>query len=54
VHYSSYPESALVPIDGVAFKHILKEPKHESFHKKYALKKFSKASVKEIAEGEGR
>ena len=43
-HYSSYPESALIPTANIMLNYILKEPKHESFYKKYASKKFLKVS----------
>lgn len=44
-HYSSYPESALIPTANIMLNYILKEPKHESFYKKYASKKFLKVSA---------
>ncbi|KAJ7484734.1 g2/mitotic-specific cyclin cdc13 [Mycena latifolia] len=44
-HYSSYPESALLPTANLMLNYILKPPRHEAFHHKYAGKKFSKASV---------
>ncbi|KAJ6571760.1 cyclin-like protein [Mycena capillaripes] len=44
-HYSSYPESALLPTANLMLNYILKPTRHESFHNKYAGKKFSKASV---------
>ncbi|KAH9926738.1 cyclin-like protein [Fomitopsis serialis] len=44
-HYSSYPESALVPTANLMLNYVLKPVRHESFFKKYASKKFLKASV---------
>ncbi|KAF7349261.1 hypothetical protein MSAN_01715600 [Mycena sanguinolenta] len=44
-HYSSYPESALLPTANLMLNYILKPSRHESFHLKYSGKKFSKASV---------
>ncbi|KAJ7695488.1 cyclin-like protein [Mycena rosella] len=44
-HYSSYPESALLPTANLMLNYVLKPPRHEAFHHKYAGKKFSKASV---------
>jgi len=44
-HYSSYPESALVPTANLMLNYILKPIRHPSFYKKYASKKFMKASV---------
>jgi len=44
-HYSSYPESALIPTANIMLNYILKEPRHESFYKKYASKKFLKVSA---------
>ncbi|KAJ7755384.1 g2/mitotic-specific cyclin cdc13 [Mycena maculata] len=44
-HYSSYPESALLPTANLMLNYILKPPRHEAFHNKYAGKKFHKASV---------
>ncbi|PCH44885.1 hypothetical protein WOLCODRAFT_139305 [Wolfiporia cocos MD-104 SS10] len=44
-HYSSYPESAIVPTANLMLNYVLKPIKHESFFKKYASKRFMKASV---------
>ncbi|KAF7323910.1 Cyclin N-terminal domain-containing protein [Mycena kentingensis (nom. inval.)] len=44
-HYSSYPESSLLPTANLMLNYILKAPRHEAFYGKYAGKKFSKASV---------
>ncbi|KAH9835265.1 cyclin-like protein [Rhodofomes roseus] len=44
-HYSSYPESALYPTANLMLNYVLKPVRHESFFKKYASKKFLKASV---------
>ncbi|KAG6909910.1 hypothetical protein DXG01_014430 [Tephrocybe rancida] len=44
-HYSSYPESALVPTANLMVNYILKPIRHESFHKKYAGKRYFKSSI---------
>ncbi|CAK5272264.1 unnamed protein product [Mycena citricolor] len=44
-HYSSYPESALLPTANLMLNYILKPVRHEAFYNKYAGKKFAKASV---------
>jgi len=44
-HYSSYPESALLPTASLIINYLLKPMQHEAFYKKYASKKFLKASV---------
>ncbi|KZV68370.1 hypothetical protein PENSPDRAFT_582519 [Peniophora sp. CONT] len=44
-HYSSYPESALIPTANLMLNFILKPVRHASFYKKYASKKFMKASI---------
>ncbi|KAG9218128.1 hypothetical protein CCMSSC00406_0008067 [Pleurotus cornucopiae] len=44
-HYSSYAESALIPTANLMLNYILKTTDHESFHKKYASKRFLKSSV---------
>ncbi|TFK41671.1 cyclin-like protein, partial [Crucibulum laeve] len=44
-HYSSYPESALVPTANLMLNYILKPIRHDSFHKKYAGKRYYKSSV---------
>ncbi|GLB39108.1 putative cyclin family protein [Lyophyllum shimeji] len=44
-HYSSYPESSLVPTANLMLNYILKPIRHESFHKKYAGKRYFKSSV---------
>ncbi|KAJ7207109.1 g2/mitotic-specific cyclin cdc13 [Mycena pura] len=44
-HYSSYPESALLPTANLMLNYILKAPRHEAFYNKYAGKKYFKASV---------
>ncbi|KAJ6631143.1 cyclin-like protein [Mycena sp. CBHHK59/15] len=41
-HYSSYPESALLPTANLMLNYILKPPRHDAFHRKYAGKKYSK------------
>ncbi|KAJ6486899.1 g2/mitotic-specific cyclin cdc13 [Mycena sanguinolenta] len=45
-HYSSYPESALLPTANLMLNYILKPSRHESFHLKYSGKKFSKVCVR--------
>lgn len=44
-HYSSYKESELVPTASLMLNYILKPLRHESFHKKYAGKRYFKSSV---------
>ncbi|KAF6757755.1 g2/mitotic-specific cyclin cdc13 [Ephemerocybe angulata] len=44
-HYSGYKESALIPTANLMLNYILKPIRHEAFRKKYAGKKFQKASV---------
>ncbi|KAF9003393.1 cyclin-like protein [Cyathus striatus] len=44
-HYSSYPESALIPTANLMLNYILKPIRHDSFHKKYAGKRYFKSSV---------
>ncbi|KAL5521768.1 CLB2 [Sanghuangporus sanghuang] len=44
-HFSSYPEEALLPTANLMLNYILKPIAHESFFKKYASKRFMKASV---------
>ncbi|THU94719.1 A/B/D/E cyclin [Dendrothele bispora CBS 962.96] len=44
-HYSSYPESALIPTANLMLNYTLKAIKHESFFKKYARKRFMKVSI---------
>ncbi|KAH9077906.1 cyclin-like protein [Lactarius deliciosus] len=44
-HYSSYAESALIPTANLMLNYILKPVRHPSFFKKYAAKKFMKAST---------
>lgn len=44
-HYSGYSESALVPTANLMLNYVLKPIRHESFHKKYAGKRYYKASV---------
>ncbi|KIP03552.1 hypothetical protein PHLGIDRAFT_77416 [Phlebiopsis gigantea 11061_1 CR5-6] len=43
-HYSSYPESALIPTANLMLNYVLKPIKHQSFFRKYAGKKFMKVS----------
>ncbi|KAG6854408.1 hypothetical protein C0991_006950 [Blastosporella zonata] len=44
-HYSSYPESALVPTANLMVNYIIRPIRHDSFHKKYAGKRYLKSSV---------
>lgn len=44
-HYSTYSESALVPTANLMLNYLLKPIRHESFHKKYAGKKYYKSSI---------
>ncbi|RPD57012.1 hypothetical protein L226DRAFT_547172 [Lentinus tigrinus ALCF2SS1-7] len=44
-HYSSYRESEIIPTATLMLNYILKPIPHQSFYKKYASKKFMKASV---------
>lgn len=41
-HYSSYPESAIIPTANIMLNYILKPIRHSSFFKKYASKKYMK------------
>ncbi|KAF9226410.1 hypothetical protein BS17DRAFT_729579 [Gyrodon lividus] len=44
-HYSSYAESSLIPTANLMLNYLLKPIRHESFHKKYAGKRFLKVSI---------
>ncbi|EGO03573.1 hypothetical protein SERLA73DRAFT_165237 [Serpula lacrymans var. lacrymans S7.3] len=44
-HYSSYAESTIIPTANLMLNYVLKPIKHESFHKKYAGKRFLKSSI---------
>ncbi|KAH9962188.1 cyclin-like protein [Russula dissimulans] len=44
-HYSSYAESAIIPTANLMVNYVLKPVRHSSFYKKYAAKKFMKAST---------
>ncbi|KAG8216530.1 cyclin-like protein [Butyriboletus roseoflavus] len=44
-HYSSYAESSLLPTANLMLNYILKPIRHESFHRKYAGKRFLKVSI---------
>ncbi|OSD08765.1 hypothetical protein PYCCODRAFT_1462954 [Trametes coccinea BRFM310] len=44
-HYSSYRESDIIPTANLMLNYILKPVRHQSFYKKYASKKFLKASI---------
>lgn len=41
-HYSSYPESALLPTANLMLNYVLKPIRHASFHRKYAGRKYLK------------
>ncbi|PFH48087.1 hypothetical protein AMATHDRAFT_6127 [Amanita thiersii Skay4041] len=45
-HYSSYPESALLPTANIILNYCLRPIRHESLFKKYAGKRFMKVSVR--------
>ncbi|KAI0777212.1 A/B/D/E cyclin [Trametes elegans] len=44
-HYSSYREKDIIPTANLMLNYIIKPVRHQSFYKKYASKKFLKASV---------
>jgi G2/mitotic-specific cyclin 1/2 len=44
-HYSGYKEEELLPCANVLLNYILKYPQHDAIYKKYASRKFCKASV---------
>ncbi|KAF9239265.1 cyclin-like protein [Melanogaster broomeanus] len=44
-HYSSYAESSLIPTANLMLNYVLKPIRHESFHRKYAGKRFLKVSI---------
>ncbi|KAI0747008.1 cyclin-like protein [Daedaleopsis nitida] len=44
-HYSSYRESDIIPTANLMLNYVLKPLRHQSFYKKYASKKFLKASL---------
>ncbi|KAF8907491.1 cyclin-like protein [Mucidula mucida] len=48
-HYSTYSQSEILPTANLMLNYILKPPRHEQFHKKYAKKQNMKAS--EIVRG---
>lgn len=45
VHYSGYTEADIVPVARLMLNYVLKPTRHENFFKKYAARKFMKASV---------
>ena len=47
-HYSSYAESSLLPTANLMLNYILKPVRHESFHRKYAGKRFLKVSIRDV------
>ncbi|KAI0634848.1 cyclin-like protein [Trametes polyzona] len=44
-HYSSYRERDIIPTANLMLNYVLKPVRHQSFYKKYASKKFLKASI---------
>ncbi|TFK49439.1 hypothetical protein OE88DRAFT_1663020 [Heliocybe sulcata] len=44
-HYSSYSESQLIPTAGIMLNYVLRPVRHPTFWKKYASKKYLKAST---------
>ncbi|KAJ3065339.1 G2/mitotic-specific cyclin [Podochytrium sp. JEL0797] len=44
-HYSGYSEAAIEPVSDMMIEYLRKPCKHEAFFKKYASKKFMKASI---------
>ncbi|KAG9311632.1 cyclin-like protein [Chiua virens] len=44
-HFSSYAESSLLPTANLMLNYVLKPVRHESFHRKYAGKRFLKVSI---------
>ncbi|KAJ3023349.1 UNVERIFIED_CONTAM: G2/mitotic-specific cyclin [Siphonaria sp. JEL0065] len=44
-HYSGYAEDAIEPVSEMMIDYLKKPCKHEAFYKKYASKKFMKASI---------
>ena len=44
-HYSSYPESALIPTANIILNYCLRPIRHESLYKKYSSKRFMKVSL---------
>ena len=47
-HYSSYTESSLMLTANLMLNYLLKPVWHESFHRKYAEKRFLKVSIPNI------
>ncbi|KAM6492450.1 Cyclin-like protein [Amanita muscaria] len=45
-HYSSYPESALVPTANIILNYCLRPIRHASLYRKYAAKRFMKVSIR--------
>jgi len=45
-HYSSYPESALIPTANIILNYCLRPIRHESLYKKYSSKRFMKVSIR--------
>lgn len=45
IHYSGYEEEDLLPLENLMIEYLSRQVKHEAFFKKYAAKKFMKASI---------
>ncbi|KAL7276351.1 G2/mitotic-specific cyclin [Rhizina undulata] len=45
VHYSDYTEKQILPVFRLMIDYLVRPVKHEAFYKKYASKKFMKASI---------
>ncbi len=45
VHYSMYTEEELKNCENLMLQYLIKPTKHEQLYKKYASKKFMKASI---------
>ncbi|KDQ08743.1 hypothetical protein BOTBODRAFT_165516 [Botryobasidium botryosum FD-172 SS1] len=44
-HYSSYTEAEIIPTASIMLNYVLRPVRHESFYKKYASRKYLKAST---------
>ena len=47
-HYSTYPESALIPTANLMLNYVLKPVRHQSFFRKYAGKRYMKVCASYI------
>jgi hypothetical protein len=45
VHYSGYKEKDIIPVAKIKLAYILRRSPHENFHKKYAARRYMKAST---------